>query len=156
MAIKQGTAKSRTLIDKTSWPVRGEWDNEPDEVQWIDEATDLPCLAVRSRSASWCGYVGVTEGHPLYLKHYRSVDVDVHGGLTFSGHGQAFLDHPENVWWLGFDCAHFGDYRPPTTQAIYDFELTLEEDNQYRNLAYVQWQCAELARQLAELATVHQ
>ncbi len=30
------------------------------------------------------GYVLIPEGHPLHGKHCRDIDVDVHGGLTFS------------------------------------------------------------------------
>jgi hypothetical protein len=44
----------------------GEWDNEPDKIQWLDEDTGLDCLMVRNHFGSWCGYVGVTEGHPLF------------------------------------------------------------------------------------------
>jgi hypothetical protein len=52
------------FIDKSEWD-RGPWDNEPDKVQWQDAATGLPCIARRSEAmGSWCGYVGVAEGHP--------------------------------------------------------------------------------------------
>ena len=44
----------------------GPWDNEPDKIQWVDETTGLDCLMVRNWWGSWCGYVGVPEGHPLY------------------------------------------------------------------------------------------
>lgn len=40
-------------IDKTGWPI-GQWTNEPDKVQWIDEATGLDCLIVRHRG---CGHL---------------------------------------------------------------------------------------------------
>lgn len=94
----------------------GEWQNEPDKVQWIDEATGLNCLAVRNWSGAWCGYVGVDEKHPLYAKDYgacvRGCEPDetgytacydhrpeglfsVHGGLTFS----AFCHEPTREEW---------------------------------------------------------
>lgn len=37
--------------------------------------------------------------------------VEVHGGLTFSGRGLAGVD--EEGWWIGFDCAHLGDNKDP-------------------------------------------
>lgn len=93
--------------DKSSWGP-GPWQDEPDKVQWRDEATGLPCLAVRNHMGNWCGYVGVDQSHPWhgkgyddpvgectsectvsedYTSHYShsiSGIIDVHGGLTFA------------------------------------------------------------------------
>lgn len=80
---RRNYAEYRT-IDKSAWPRRGEWDDEPDKAQWIDETTGLDCLIVRNGVGALCGYVGVPEGHPMYRKHYDEVDVRAHGGLTFS------------------------------------------------------------------------
>lgn len=52
-----------------------------------------------------CGYVQIPEGHPWYGKHYNDLNIAVHGGITFSGSRVN-----ENGWWLGFDCAHSGDF----------------------------------------------
>jgi len=155
--------KEYRWIDKTTWPKRGEWDNEPDKVQWIDEATNLDCLAVRTpHSGHWCGYVGVTEKHPCFEKDYnQSYDLidggfDVHGGLTFSGHchesatPERGICHvpesgrPDNVWWLGFDCAHCGDISP-----AYQRSMGYGPMDRYRTLNYVKNECANLAKQLA-------
>lgn len=57
--------------DRSEWGA-GPWSNEPDKVQWQDEATGLPCLMVRNHSGAWCGYVGVAEGHPLYGQGYST------------------------------------------------------------------------------------
>lgn len=54
-----------TTMDKSTWG-DGPWQHEPDKVQWTDEATGLPCLAVRNRFGAWCGYVGVDEDHPWH------------------------------------------------------------------------------------------
>lgn len=92
--------------DKLEWG-NGPWDDEPDKVQWLDETTGKPCLAVRNHMGAWCGYVGVTFGHPAFGRHYddvlptaswmryflarflarffkRDSYVEVHGGLTFA------------------------------------------------------------------------
>ncbi len=61
-----------------------------------------------------CGYVRVGEDHPWFGREYddESVDVDAHGGLTFSRPNPApekfGIDIPDG-WWFGFDCAHLGD-----------------------------------------------
>jgi hypothetical protein len=71
--------------DKSGWG-SGPWQDEPDKLQWTDEATGLPCLIKRNThvTGALCGYVGVAEGHPDFQKDYDDVDVDVHGSLTFA------------------------------------------------------------------------
>jgi hypothetical protein len=117
------TIEYRT-VDKSAWGP-GEWADEPDKVQWQDEATGLPCLAVRNHHGVWCGYVGVAPGHPWHGMGYSDVDDDisVHGGLTFAnacspGKEEHGICHkpdpgePEHVWWFGFDCGHCDDLIP--------------------------------------------
>ncbi len=147
-------------IDRSQWP-DGPWMNEPDKKQWLDEATGLPCLAVRNRT-NWCGYVGISKNHPLFEKHYGDIEpyLEVHGGLTFSDHcaGNAeegrYICHlveageDDHVWWLGFDCAHSGDMWDFTR----DFpSLHYHEWEQYRTLGYVEGQCRDLAQQLIDI-----
>lgn len=87
----------RDVIDKTGW-TRGAWDNEPDKIQWQDEATGLPCLIVRGPTGSLCGYVGVAPGHPLHGTDYDATDFDVHGGLSFA-HGCAEISREKWKLW---------------------------------------------------------
>lgn len=97
--------KQWTTVDKSGWP-RGEWHDEPDKMQWKDEATGLPCLIVRGPSGALCGYVGVAQGHPWhgidytkcpqgkscpdrtedhpYCDHSPESRIRVHGGITFA------------------------------------------------------------------------
>jgi hypothetical protein len=139
-------------IDKSKWG-QGEWSHEPDKVQWQDKETSLPCLAVRHhRSGHWCGYVGVANGHPYFQKDYNDCDVGVHGGLTFASlcdpeekpeTGVCHIPGPgedDHVWWLGFDCAHYGDLRPEDDYA--------NKYGSYKDLGYVKHECKRLARQL--------
>lgn len=156
-----------TTIDRAAerWP-SGAWDGEPDKVQWQDEATGLPCLAVRQpHSGHWCGYVGVVEGHKAFQKGYGDVDVNVHGGLTYSDFCQPHGDEagkgichipgpgePDRVWWLGFDCAHHNDHSP--RDAMYAQERSeecfqLDSRGPYRTLQYVKNEVTNLAEQLA-------
>jgi hypothetical protein len=55
--------------DKSKWGP-GAWQDEPDKMQWPDEATGLPCLIVRNRLGALCGYVGVPETHAAYGLNY--------------------------------------------------------------------------------------
>lgn len=140
----------------------GPWQEEPDQVQWVDDKTGLSCIARRSmRGGNWCGYVGVAEGHLAYGQNYNDVYrvteddryIDVHGGLTYSafcegepGDGICHLPgagEPDKVWWLGFDCAHLYDKKPGGDKK---WE---EPTASYRTLGYVKRQCESLAEQLA-------
>jgi hypothetical protein len=105
--------------DKTEWG-DGPWMEEPDKVQFQDEATGLPCLIVRNHFGNLCGYVGVGENHCYFGKGYDEIDyevVEVHGGLTFAAfcqpgpESQAICHIPgqgesDNIWWFGFDAGH--------------------------------------------------
>jgi hypothetical protein len=51
------------------------------------------------------GYVSVDKNHHLNEKSYDEINVNVHGGLTYSG-------YKNNEWCFGFDCMHYGDYDP--------------------------------------------
>jgi hypothetical protein len=166
-----------TTIDKSAWG-EGPWQDEPDKVEWRDEATGYPCIAKRANPdiGVWCGYVAVPPGHPAHGKDYDDVNVDVHGGLTFAGACREDAPRatavchvpkpgePADVWWLGFDCghaldvmpamlAHFRQLHEKTGDPIWqEPERSDEWRPVYRDLAYVQAECARLAEQLAGLA----
>lgn len=166
--------KEWRFIDKSKWK-RGEWDQEPDKMQWQDPATGLPCLIVRGPHGGLCGYVGITKGHRFFgirysqcasncpdncYQHSPEAVCEVHGGLTFSDmcsenreHGICHVPDPgetDHVWWLGFDCAHSGDLSPSYSQ----YGLTAFEYGSYKNIEYVKNECASLAQQLnSERAT---
>ena len=144
--------------DKSDWP-DGVWKNEPDKIQWKDGKTGLPCLIVRGPSGALCGYVGVDESHPLHGKEYDVLlDVDVHGGLTYSaacspgGDEAEDICHlpdpgePDHVWWFGFDCAHAGDFCPQHGDYMRLGNQT------YRDVSYVKHDVRSLAETLESLA----
>lgn len=160
--------KEWTNVDKSDWG-DGPWQNEPDKMQWPDHRTGYPCLLVRSYvTGAWCGYVGVTRGHPAYGKGYDDVDASAHGGLTFAGGCQPGAeDHgichapgegePDDVWWFGFDFAHAGDLAPKieatkrqlgTPDFMSAFELPPDV---YAPKIYVMKECVDLAEQLAAM-----
>jgi hypothetical protein len=159
-----------TSVDKSAWGP-GPWQDEPDKVHWIDAESNLDCLMVRHPSLGhWCGYVGVTEGHPAFEKGYDDVDVRVHGGLTFANACQESEDpatgvchvaqpgRPDHVFWLGFDCAHGGDVSPGMQSRFRELAKTNPIFNEsewdrfdvYRDRAYVEAEVIGLARQLAQ------
>ncbi len=143
--------------DKTRWG-SGPWMKEPDRLEWR-HASGLPLVIVRNRMGALCGYVGVPRGHKFYGAHYENVDVDVHGRLTYSDRCNGPICHvplpgeSDDVWWLGFDCAHMGDLVPglyrysgkvpsPMASAIATRE-------RYKDVNFVRREVEHLADQLA-------
>lgn len=165
------TREYRT-IDKSTWGP-GPWQDEPDKRQWENQPTGLPCLIVRGPAGALCGYVGIPKGHPYYGRHYDEVPVEAHGGLTFGDYCRvdspedSSICHvpgpgePDDVYWLGFDCAHAGDVSPATDALIRQRYDPQEWANRmqvfagyvYRDVAYVTAEVDALAVQLAGLAS---
>lgn len=130
----------------------GEWTDEPNRLNWKHKGLD--CMIVRN---GWglhlCGYVGVKPGHPAFGKHYNDIDVDVHGGLTYSEECSGSICHiPEageedQTHWFGFDCAHLYDHRPGHDSSS---RLFGDDPNMcYKNIAFVKAETEKLAEQLA-------
>jgi hypothetical protein len=153
------------FVDKSKWG-DGPWQLEPDRLDF--EHAGLPCLLHRSRYGVWCGYVGLPPGHPCYGKQYDDVSVDVHGGLTYANSCEGTICHvpkpgePDEVWWLGFDCGHGGDYTPTDVEVYghirgerYDHAKALATNaffvEVYRTIEYVKAETEQLAEQLAAL-----
>lgn len=171
------TLEYRT-IDKSAWE-RGPWDDEPDKIQFADDSTGFPCLIVRNRHGALCGYVGVPSGHPWHGKGYddcllhpvpegggydETAYPDVHGGLTFAGpcgHGDdestGICHKPtpgasDDVWWLGFDCAHAWDYTGMKDAPEWRARFPRDPEDVYRDVDYVKSEVRKLASQAASVA----
>lgn len=151
------TTPREYTVDKAGWP-DGPWNEEPDRTEWTTRA-GLPAIAVRQGSGGhWCGYVGVPPGHPLHGKDYSDEsfpDLEVHCGITYASKCQGEVCHvpkpgeSDDVWWLGFDCAHSMDLSPRWMEKSYRFH---EYGATYKQLGYVQGHCETLAKQLAEMS----
>ena len=59
-------------------------------------------------------YVEIPKGHELYEKDYGEININVHGGLTYSDHflwgDNGLLGVEKNSWFIGWDYAHYNDY----------------------------------------------
>lgn len=137
------------VADRSTWG-KGPWDSEPDREEFQHEG--FPCLVNRGGMGAWCGYVAVPPGHWAYGKGYSSVNVSVHGGLTYAGQCSGSICHvpapgePDDVWWLGFDANHWCDLAP---------DSRLGSHGEYRDIEYVKEQCRELVAQLKGEASLY-
>lgn len=133
------------IINRSEWR-RGVWDQEPlDKAVWVDPSTGFNCMIKRNPAGAWCGYVGVTSNHSAFGVNYSEVDVDTHGGLTYSNHCAGDICHlhdgDENeTWWLGFDCYHSFDASPLSLRS-FDY-------GEYRTQQYVINEVTKLAKKL--------
>lgn len=103
MIVKKEKYRGYTIVVKKYW-----------------ENGIYPLFVDTSEFTTWyCGYAVIPVDHPFYGLDYDEVedDIDVHGGLTFSGK----LDELEG-YLLGFNCNHFGD-----TPEVENEEYTLNE-----------------------------
>lgn len=179
IAVREWTHDGRPELNRRGGTApAGPWWDEPDKRHWVDPSTDMDCLMLRNGFGAWCGYVAVTEGHPWFgvsygqalcdcpeddycYEHSPEAKVSVHGGLTYSdfcneskdgeGHGICHVPlsgRPGRVWWFGFDCNHAGDLAPGMLAS----GIPAFEHETYRDVAYVQAECADLARQLTAVA----
>lgn len=151
--------------DKSNWG-EGPWQIEGDRIEWRHKG--VPCLMVRNLSGVWCGYAAITKDHPAFGKGYDDVNVNVHGGLSYASKCIGHICHiPKlgedgDVWWLGFDCAHFRDLQPgyeaqmdSFRQFSVDMRNGLEKpggfNHTYRDVAYVTEEVNGLADQLIKM-----
>lgn len=77
----------------------------------------------RRKSRGWlCGYVALSEGHPLHGKEYYEIDDEIddvaHFGLTYS-------EFEGDDWVIGFDCNHAFD--TPATNTVEFVEGNIKE-----------------------------
>jgi hypothetical protein len=138
------------ITDRTNWN-RGPWDNEPDRVDFI--TSGYAAFTLRGPHGSWCGYVGVPVNHPVYGKDYgdnETETLDVHGGITYASKCAGAICHipapgmPDEVWWLGFDTAHYMDLSPTDN---------FHETATYKDIGYIIAECVRFAKQLREMET---
>lgn len=154
--------EEQTLLDKSAWG-DGPWQREPDFVRF--RHLGLPCLITRQdHSGHLCGYVAVPLGHPWHGEDYDAIDAEVHGRITYCNpcaHNVCHVPKPgesDDVWWVGFDCAHgMSDYRPfkvpipdgltPELLALVTQLEAFNAHGTYRDLAYVHAEVLGLADQ---------
>lgn len=125
--------------------------------------SNKPCIVIFTRMGYRCGYVAVAKDSPLnnidyndfYNKH--DIDIDVHGGITFSGELNKALSK-EPLYWFGFDCAHLYDGKDFEAIKKYfgqkEFDWAKEHlfysTDQPKSLQYCINECKNLAEQLRE------
>lgn len=108
------------------------------------ECNKFTCVIARHSSLfHYCGYVALPKGHKFYGKEGEEIDIEVHGGISYSDYGlkhligSVFFDY----WWIGFDCGHFGDLLP-------NIHMPLLNGSEYRDFEFVKNEIQKMCDQL--------
>ncbi len=167
-----------TSDEKLAWWGYGEWIEEPDKVSF--EHLGVECKIIRMVDKDLnssifgghlCGYVKVPDGHKCFGKHYDDIEMDVYQGLTYgeiNNEKHPYL--PKDGHWIGFDCAHSGDYIPSMEylkktacfmKSIRKYEQEMKErfnmhdspifKKEYRNIRFCINECKSMAEQLVNM-----
>ena len=81
-------------------------------------------FAIVSYGTHPCCYVFLPKEHKYYGKSYDEIDIDCHGGLTYSDNELIFNPLVNDDWVIGWDYAHLNDY-----SGIYKNEFMREFDH---------------------------
>lgn len=138
--------------------------------EFIFESNGFPCHVIKrymGKAEFYCGYVGVNKDNPWFGTHYNDLEIDCHGGLSYSNF---LIEDSTEFWFFGFDCAHIGDYIPgfelksSLMEACKKFfnsilaknpntpeRLMLNFEEVERDICYVIDQCESIAKQFADM-----
>lgn len=122
----------------------------------------IRCVVIFTRMGHRCGYVGVDEKSTIFEKGYNELDFDVHGGLTYSGGGKDSKYPVEsNLFWIGFDCAHYmdsSDIEKALEYGLIDEEsykqltsIYMFQEGQIRSKSFCEDECRSLVDQILEV-----
>lgn len=123
------------------------------------EHKGYPCVVLFQPMGHRCGYVGIPEWHPYYGKRDNELRIYCHGGLTYAN--RRLQTQPDtDLWWIGFDCAHYGD-RPdmeaiqryyPENKHLMQYAASLSFDGDtVKTLEYVKENCIHIAELLKQI-----
>jgi hypothetical protein len=126
------------------------WEHEPDSEEWVDADTGYKCTVWRHGTLGHLnGYVAIPKGHFWYGHGYGDMDVEVHGGLTYSDE-----DKETGEWVFGFDCSHAGDFSPRLVATLIEYtstDISHHMRDTYRTFEWVKEEVVKLAKQLGEM-----
>lgn len=137
-------------IKKQTWGP-GEWQDEPD--QEVFEYRGYKCYLVRNNYGAWCGYIQIPADHEIIRESYGDIDIEVHGGVTYGQIGH-WMFPDETGYFLGFDCAHYGDQVPfRLSDPAYKLMCPgLYESEIYKNIEFARNECKSMINQLIKEA----
>lgn len=120
---------------------------------------DIPKSEIENKEVGNRGIIPLIFGAMDDNENVRAdLYFNVHGSLTYSG-GNGKYPVESDLWWLGFDCGHFGDGKDldkieelwgdeDYIQRSLEIEREYYIDDPVRTLGYVQQECMNLVDQI--------
>ena len=123
------------------------WESESNYEEFFYNG--IECVIMRMpRIKCLYGFIGFEEGHSYYRKDITLEDLQVHGGITYTG--MSLIDGTKSgKWWIGFDTAHTGDLIPLMCEKTPGYETFFRNGPVYRNLEYVRTEIKKLVDQVS-------
>ena len=88
----------------------------------------ITCVVVGVRIGHRCGYVGLQNPPKSITDDPYSLDLDVHGGITYSRYSKNYpINTSTTKFWLGFDCAHYSDGKDMTLVKELNYKVVYEK-----------------------------
>lgn len=116
------------------------------EQDWITKS-GLRAIVVMTYLGHRCGYIALPKNHPRIGDSYGDTeDLQVHGGVTYANQDKVYPIWNKEAYWLGFDCAHYGD--APAPYHPRRMSEWMYENAVHRTLEFCVAQCEGLASQL--------
>lgn len=105
--------------------------------EWLKGELSGYCFAiVRTSLGHLCGYVKVSDYENINFE-LGDIFIECHGGITYDRSGEHYFS--ESGRYIGFDCAHAGDWLPDLN------------DGKYRDIAFVMLEIRHIINQLEDL-----
>lgn len=95
-----------------------------------------------------CGFIQLKPIDEITLENNLINKLDCHGGITYKGNLNLLFNNSKDNY-IGFDCSHVGDKNPFIDAMLPDW--VVNEDEVWRDEAYVEENCQHLIDQLIEL-----
>lgn len=121
------------------------------------------CVIVGQNLGHRCGYIAIPKGHEFYGVGYEDIDIDVHGGWTYSENSK--WEYPviaNDIWWIGFDCGHYCDGKDleliksfgkdsESVKYMLDMESRFPSNEEVRTIEYVENELIDAVKQIKNL-----
>ena len=126
------------------------------------EYKGVSCVVLFMPTGHRCGYVALPKGHKFYGSDFDSIEVECHGGLTYSENRLHHQDD-KDVWWIGFDCGHYCDgvdveklkeyygndkSVAKTVEILAGYYSVINKERKIKTLEYVKENCKSIVDQL--------
>lgn len=114
---------------------------------------EMPYVILRGHY-SLCAYIGVPEEDAISSIPQEQLQVDVHGGVTFSGPNPGLGEPIPRVWWFGWDYAHAGDrvlLPPELDEDIEERQTPYFEMDLYNQHCHL-WTVEEVRKEVQRIA----